>query len=390
MDIPTSDNKSLKERLVHSKYRNTWVFILCCFVITVPTHNSPYAPENKHTNTNPYTPGKRRPPPPLTERYTLGALNGYPETNEQSTGAHYTSNYLNPQGFSSRQPVIYSTPKDVFTGIPLKTFTATNQQLVTRLTKKNLLKCHLHVFNGDVAMLHSWKRSFKVMVKDANIAADQELNYLRSYISGVPLQLVENYRKRQGTLTELWTELETRFGNVTALLQALIEWLSTVACLSEKDGTTLQKLADFCADVDCQETHWPGLACLNYTKVTRPITEKLPASLRFKCEKKIVQYAEEHNDTYPTFCEFSMKILCWSAVSDDEGHFFWSWVVCAIFFLFVYLNNLFFFGTIFPFLFAINHRKSCSKRHFKNIILLNTDLCACVCVRACVLVFFNE
>ena len=39
-------------------------------------------------------------------------------------------------------------------------------------------------------------------------------------------------------------------------------------------------------------------------------------------------------------------------------------------------------GTISPFLFAINHRKSCSKRHFKNIILLNIDLCACVC--ACV------
>ena len=44
-------------------------------------------------------------------------------------------------------------------------------------------------------------------------------------------------------------------------------------------------------------------------------------------------------------------------------------------------------GTISPFLFAINHRKSCSKRHLKNIILLNIDLCACVCacVRVCVL-----
>ena len=41
-------------------------------------------------------------------------------------------------------------------------------------------------------------------------------------------------------------------------------------------------------------------------------------------------------------------------------------------------------GTISPFLFAINHRKSCSKRNLKNIILLNIDLCACVCVRACV------
>ena len=52
-------------------------------------------------------------------------------------------------------------------------------------------------------------------MKDAHIAADQELNYLRSYIRGVLLQLVDNYRKRQGTLTELWTELETGFGNVT-------------------------------------------------------------------------------------------------------------------------------------------------------------------------------
>lgn len=41
------------------------------FVITVPTHNSPYAPEDKHTNTNPYTPGKRRPPPPGSLKDTL-------------------------------------------------------------------------------------------------------------------------------------------------------------------------------------------------------------------------------------------------------------------------------------------------------------------------------
>ena len=47
-------------------------------------------------------------------------------------------------------------------------------------------------------------------------------------------------------------------------------------------------------------------------------------------------------------------------------------------------------GTISSFLFAINHRKCCSKRHLKNIILLNIDLCACVCacVRACLC--FNE
>ena len=43
-------------------------------------------------------------------------------------------------------------------------------------------------------------------------------------------------------------------------------------------------------------------------------------------------------------------------------------------------------GKISPFLFAINHRKSSSKRHLKNIILLSIDLC--VCMRACLC--FNE
>ena len=43
-------------------------------------------------------------------------------------------------------------------------------------------------------------------------------------------------------------------------------------------------------------------------------------------------------------------------------------------------------GTISLFLSAINHRKSCSKKHLKNIILLNID-CVRVCVRACVFVF---
>ena len=73
---------------------------------------------------------------------------------------------------------------------------------------------------------------------------------------------------------------------------------------SAKDCARLQKLADLCADIDCQMTYLPGLACLNYPIAIRPIIEKLPASLRSKWEKEIVRYAEEHNDAHPTFREF--------------------------------------------------------------------------------------
>ena len=55
-------------------------------------------------------------------------------------------------------------------------------------------------------------------------------------------------------------------------------------------------------------TYLPGLACLNYPIAIHPIIEKLPASLRSKWDKEIARYAEEHNDTYLTFHEFSTMI----------------------------------------------------------------------------------
>ena len=229
------------------------------------------------------------------------------------SSTHCTFNNPHPPGFSVKQPALHSTPKETFSSVPLETFAASNQRLVASLAKQSLPKCHPELFDGDVTMFHSWKRSFKAMVRDADVAADLEINYLRSYTNGEPQQLVDNYRKRQcnnpaSTLAELWTELERRFDNTAVLTQALLEQLSSVASFGEKDTTRLQKLADLCVNVDCQMTHLPGLACLNYPIAIRPVIEKLPASLKVKWEKEIVQYAEKHDDAYPTFREFSKMI----------------------------------------------------------------------------------
>ncbi|KAL9986037.1 hypothetical protein ACROYT_G000100, partial [Oculina patagonica] len=227
---------------------------------------------------------------------------------EKPSLAQFTpNNDLRPPGFLPPQTVFSSTP------LALETFAASNQQLVANLARQSLPKCQPEVFKGDATMFHSWKRSFKAMVKDADIAPDQELNYLRSFTSGDPQELVDNYRNRQGndpaiTLYDLWTELERRFGNAAALTQALIERLCTAASFGDKDNAKLQKLADLCADVDCQINHLPGLACLNYPIAIRPIVERLPTYLRSKWEKEIVSYAAEHNDAYPTFKRFSAMI----------------------------------------------------------------------------------
>lgn len=92
------------------------------------------------------------------------------------------------------------------------------------------------------------------------------------------------------------------------MTQPLIERLCTAARIGDRDNAKIQKLADLCADVDCQMTLLPGLSCLNYPIAIRPIVEGLPGSLKAKWEKEIVRYADEHNDAYPTFRKFSLMI----------------------------------------------------------------------------------
>ena len=101
-------------------------------------------------------------------------------------GTHYTFNYPHPSGFSVKQPALHSTPKEMSSGIPLETFAASNQQLVMSLAKQSLPKCHPDLFDGDVTMFQSWKRSFRAMIRDADVTADQKINYLRNYTNGEP------------------------------------------------------------------------------------------------------------------------------------------------------------------------------------------------------------
>ena len=60
------------------------------------------------------------------------------------------------------------------------------------------------------------------MLMDTDVSPTQEINYLRSFTSGAPQRLIDNYRKRQmrdpvALLSELWGELERRFGSAAVI-----------------------------------------------------------------------------------------------------------------------------------------------------------------------------
>lgn len=163
------------------------------------------------------------------------------------------------------------TPSGLYSSVSLETFTVSNRQLVAMLAKQNLFKGHLNLFKGDFAMFPSWKRSFKLkaMMRDADIAPEQELNYLRSFTSRNPQEVVDNFWKRKAESPA--TTLRDYARSWEGVWQSSGVRLCTAANFSDKDNAKLQKLAHVCADVDCQMTHLPGLACLSYPIAIRPV-----------------------------------------------------------------------------------------------------------------------
>ena len=210
-----------------------------------------------------------------------------------------------------RQPLIASTPFKDMTGSQLiDSLTVVNQQIVAGLARQNLPKCQPDVFSGDPTLFHPWRSAFKAMLMDTDVSPTQEINYLRSFTSGAPQRLVDNYRKRQmrdpvALLRDLWAELEKRFGSAAVISNKLLERLRNTVTFSEHENDKLQQFADLCADIESQVTFLPGLACLNYPSAIQPIAEKLPQFVRTKWEKEIANYSDSHRGMYPPFSRFS-------------------------------------------------------------------------------------
>ena len=75
----------------------------------------------------------------------------------------------------------------------IETLTLSNKQMAAGQARQNLPKCHPDTFSGDPTLFHPWKMAFKAMISDAKVSAVNEINYLRSFTSGEPQRLVDNY-----------------------------------------------------------------------------------------------------------------------------------------------------------------------------------------------------
>ena len=99
------------------------------------------------------------------------------------------------------------------------------------------------MFYGDPMRYPSWKIAFQTLSEHRRIPAGERLHYLKKYIGGQ----VESYSflLPEDAFEEAKGWLEERYGNQFVIADAFRDKLENWQRINPRDGTTLQRYADF-------------------------------------------------------------------------------------------------------------------------------------------------
>ena len=173
------------------------------------------------------------------------------------------------------------------------------------------------VFNGNPLDFLSFKKSFKTLIEDKGITAEEKIYYLQQYVTGPAKNAIEGcfYGTTEADYIRAWETLESRYGHPFKIQKAFREKLMCWPKIGPKDGAALQKYADYlkcCCDA---MPHVQGLSVLNDCNENQRLAAKLPdwAITRWS---RLVTDLLDNTQEYPTFAEFvrfverEARIIC--------------------------------------------------------------------------------
>ncbi|CAB4037628.1 Hypothetical predicted protein [Paramuricea clavata] len=145
------------------------------------------------------------------------------------------------------------------------------------MVRREILTKRVEKFDDDPQNFHTWKTSFKTMLKDISITPQEELSLLTEYTSKESKKFVQKLRNAYiqnpaKGVVEVWNKLGESFGS------------------------------DVCAKDDGQQK---GLRILDEPIFLRPIIEKLPNDFQSRWQRHALRYKREKHTDYPPFSEFS-------------------------------------------------------------------------------------
>ncbi|XP_063740237.1 uncharacterized protein LOC134864868 [Eleginops maclovinus] len=186
-----------------------------------------------------------------------------------------------------------------------------HETLLVEALKQSLVMTRLpapepFMFTGDPLKFTEWRTSFKALIETSCTNSAHRLFYLKKYISGEALCVLEGtfYRSDEEAYTQAWEALNKRYGHPFVIQRAFRGKLSSWPKIGPKESLKLRELSDFLISCKNAMPHVAGLTVLDDCEENQKLLQKLPDWLTTRWNR-LVSKALDEGKPYPNFEEFS-------------------------------------------------------------------------------------
>ena len=167
------------------------------------------------------------------------------------------------------------------------------------------------VFHGDPLKYPSWKAAFQTLIEQRQIPAHEKMHYLKKYIGGQVKDVIEQYflLSSEDAYDDAKALLEERYGNPFVIANAYREKLDKWPKINFRDGSGLQKFADFLRQCHTAARSIGHLNVLDDEMQNKKLLYKLPDWLVNRWARIVASHKEEKGKFPPFkfFADFIVK-----------------------------------------------------------------------------------
>lgn len=133
-------------------------------------------------------------------------------------------------------------------------------------------------FTGDPLKFTEWRTCFKALIETNCTSPAHRLFYLKRYISGDALTVLEGtfYRSDEDAYTQAWNALNKRYGHPFVVQRAFRAKLNNWPKLGPKESLKLREFSDFLISCKNAMPHIRGLKVLDDCEENQKLLQKLP------------------------------------------------------------------------------------------------------------------
>lgn len=171
-----------------------------------------------------------------------------------------------------------------------------------------LPKIDVPIFSGDPLQYPIWRNAFDALVDSKPLDCATKLNFLSSFVTGSPKEIVEHYQllNADDGYKNAREALAERYGSSSSVSVAFMERLSAWRKIGIRDARGMRDFSDFLHKIVAAKKTIRSLGILDYPQENVKLLEKLPNYMENRWRDEIKRWRETYGpESYPPFEKFA-------------------------------------------------------------------------------------